>query len=161
MSVEVCLIVHGTPEYAEMLALRRRILRTPLGLDFTPEQIAAEATDLHVVAYLSVRLVGCLVLTPEAGQTLHMRQVAVDSGVQGQGIGSALVAYAEHLAIERRYTRIELHARETAVPFYLKLGYEVCSEPYIEVTLPHRTMQRTIPLQTFYGTMPAATIESL
>jgi N-acetylglutamate synthase-like GNAT family acetyltransferase len=148
MRVEVRLIGHGTPEYDEVLALRLRILRTPLGLDFTPEQIAAEAADLHVAAYRSGKLVGCLLLSPQPGRMLLMRQVAVEPEVQGHGIGSAMVAFSEHLAIERGFSRIELHARETAVPFYLKLGYEVCSEPYIEVTLPHRTMRRACSAPT-------------
>jgi ribosomal protein S18 acetylase RimI-like enzyme len=144
MTLEVRLIAHGSPDYAEMVTLRRRILRAPLGLDFTPEQLAAERDDLLVGAYEDGQLVGCLLMTPHGERALHMRQVAVDADRQGGGIGRELVRFAEQLALERGYTEIELHARETAVAFYLKLGYEVTGEPYIEVTLPHRTMFKSL-----------------
>jgi len=37
-----------------------------------------------------------------------------------------------------------LHARETAVSFYTELGYEVFGEPFVEVTVPHRKMRKTL-----------------
>jgi ribosomal protein S18 acetylase RimI-like enzyme len=144
MSLELRLIAHNSAEYEEMIALRRRILRAPLGLDFTPEQLAAEKDDLMIAAYDDGEIVGCLVLTPHADHTLHMRQVAVDADRQGQGIGSELVRYSEQVARDRCFTEIELHARETAVQFYLKLGYEAIGDGYIEVTLPHRTMRKRL-----------------
>jgi predicted GNAT family N-acyltransferase len=37
-----------------------------------------------------------------------------------------------------------LHAREAAVPFYLKLGYALAGEPFEEVGIPHRAMEKTL-----------------
>ena len=144
MKPTIRLIEHGTADYDAMIALRRRILRAPLGLDFTPEQLAAERTDLLVAAFLDDQLIGCLVLTPKPDETLHMRQVAVTEEMQGRGIGRAMVAVSERLAAERGCREIVLHARETAVPFYLQLGYEIISDRYIEVTLPHLTMHKIL-----------------
>jgi predicted GNAT family N-acyltransferase len=42
------------------------------------------------------------------------------------------------------YTTIILNARETAVKFYISLGYEIYGEPFVEVTLPHRKMKKTL-----------------
>ena len=39
---------------------------------------------------------------------------------------------------------LTLHARETAVAFYLRLGYRVVGEPFVEVTIPHRTMEKLL-----------------
>jgi predicted GNAT family N-acyltransferase len=37
-----------------------------------------------------------------------------------------------------------MHARVTAVRFYEKLGYEVASEEFVEVTIPHRVMRKQL-----------------
>jgi len=37
-----------------------------------------------------------------------------------------------------------LHAREAAIPFYLRLGYELEGEPFTEVGIPHRRMVKLL-----------------
>ncbi len=127
-----------------MVQLRRRILRTPLGLDFAPEDLEKEVRDIHVAGFDLAHLVGCLVLTPASAEDIKMRQVAVDDGIQGKGVGTELVLYSERLARERGYRRMVLHARDTAVPFYERLKYEIEGEPFEEVTIPHRRMVKEL-----------------
>lgn len=141
---QVRLVEHGSEEYEATIRLRDRVLRAPLGLSFTPEQLAAEAADLHLACFLDGDLAGCLVLTPKDGETVKMRQVAVSPALQGRGIGRALVEASEAVARERGWREMTLHARQTAVPFYLVLGYEVVGEPFEEVTVPHRAMRKAL-----------------
>jgi predicted GNAT family N-acyltransferase len=143
-NLDIHVILHGSPQYEETIALRFRILREPLGLAFTPEQLAAESADVHLAAYCNGTLVACLVLSPLDDCEVKMRQVAVDDGLQGQGIGTALVERSEQVATERGWLWMVLSARETAVPFYLRLGYDLVGEPYEEVTIPHRKMQKQL-----------------
>ncbi len=131
-------------EYPQMIDLRLRILRHPLGLGFTPEDLAAEREDFHIVGYLGRRLVACLLLCPQSGERLKMRQVAVEEDLQGRGMGSAMVIFSEAFAIEKGFSEMVLNARELVVPFYERLGYEVMSERFIEVTIPHFTMQKRL-----------------
>ena len=141
---DVQIIAHNSPEYQDMVALRYRVLRKPLGLIYTPEQLAAEASDTLHAAFLNNVLVGSLILTRQSEDVVQMRQVAVDSASQGQGIGRALVAFAEQTARGQGGKTLVLHAREAVLPFYLKLGYEACGEPFEEVTLPHVEMRKTL-----------------
>jgi predicted GNAT family N-acyltransferase len=138
------LIHHGSQPYEETVALRDDVLRKPLGLSFTPEGLATEASDYHVACYRDGRLAGCLILTPAAGNSLKMRQVAVAEGLQGQGIGTAMVAFSERFARERNISEITMHARESAVPFYERLGYELFGERFEEVTIPHWKMRKRL-----------------
>ena len=39
-----------------------------------------------------------------------------------------------------------LHARDTAIPFYKKLGYECVGEPFVEVTILHQAMQKRLSI---------------
>jgi GNAT superfamily N-acetyltransferase len=135
---------HGSTAYAAIVQLRRRVLRLPLGLDFTPEQLATEAADHHLAAYDGEALVGCLLLTDRGEGTVQMRQVAVEPARQGQGIGAVLVRESECRARELGFTQMMLHARDTAVAFYEKLGYACVGEPFVEVSIPHRQMEKAL-----------------
>jgi predicted GNAT family N-acyltransferase len=118
------------------------VLRAPLGLDFTPEQLAAEADDIHLAGFEGETPLACMILSPVSAQEFKMRQVAVAPERQGEGLGSRLVEYCETVARAAGCAQITLHARETAVPFYLRAGYEIVGEPFEEVTVPHRKMSK-------------------
>ena len=136
-------IAHGSPAYDALVELRRAVLRRPLGLDFTREQLAAESRQLHLGAWEGEAPVGCLALLVD-GAAARMRQVAVAPEAQGRGIGRRLVLEAEDEARRRGAARMELHARQTAVAFYERLGY--CAEGglFTEVGLPHRLMSKAL-----------------
>ena len=144
MSLEIRMIQIETPEYEAEKKLRSRILREPLGLKFTPEDFATEKNDLHFGAYFENELVGCLILTPIPNTETKMRQVAIATDRQGMGIGRKLVQFAEDAARAQQVKRLRLKARETAIPFYLTLGYEIEGEPLTEVGLPHRWMTKNL-----------------
>ena len=91
MSLEIRIAPHGCSEYDAAVGLRRAVLRAPLGLDFTPEQLNAEAVDTHFVAVDDDGLIGAVVMTPYSATTVKLRQMAVSPVAQGRGIGAALV----------------------------------------------------------------------
>ncbi len=134
------LLEHGSPLYEETVVLRDEILRKPLGLTFTPEQLGAEASDYHLACYDGDQLLGCLILTPLAGDALKMRQVAVAEDAQRRGVGRAMVEFSEDFARRNGFREIVLNARETAAPFYDTLGYQRLGERFEEVTIPHWKM---------------------
>ncbi len=121
------------------------VLRKPLGLQFNEEDLQKEYLDYHIAAYIDGNLVGILLLKPaETPQVIKMRQVAVDSSIQGHGVGKAMVKYSEVFVKEKGFTSIELHARETAVPFYLSLNYNIIGDRFEEVGIPHFKMVKVL-----------------
>ncbi len=136
-------VAHGSPDYWAMVALRDAVLRKPLGLRYSDEQLAAETDALHVACFRGEQVVGCLVLRPQDGDG-RMTQVAVAEELRGQGIGRALVEYCEAAARRIGYRRIVLSARETALEFYEKLGYRRIGEPFDQVTIPHWAMEKSM-----------------
>lgn len=137
-------IEHGTPAYEEEVRLRDAILRRPLGLEFSSEELSDETDSIHLGCFRGVRLTGCLVLKPLGTVEIQMRQVAVDPEHQGGGIGRALVNYAEQVAKERGFKRMVLHARQAAVPFYEMLNYQKQGEEFIELSIPHQEMSKEL-----------------
>ncbi len=139
-------ISHGSADYAAAVNLRRAILRTPLGLDFTSAQLAAEANDIHLAAFDGDELIGTVLLSPYDDQTLKLRQMAVDDAVQGQGVGAQLLAAAESQTRGAGKPRITLAARVTAQPFYAGNDYVATGDIFEEVTLPHISMQKILTI---------------
>jgi predicted GNAT family N-acyltransferase len=138
------IIDHGSAAYKKMVDMRFHILRKPLGLTFSTEELANEKTDLLMGAFEEDELLGCCLLTETDKQTVRLRQMAVQQGLQGKGIGKALMMYAENLARDRKYKKLTMHARDTALGFYEKLGYKIEGEPFSEVGLPHHVMAKDL-----------------
>jgi hypothetical protein len=89
-------------------------------------------------------MLGYLCLQPLGADQVKMRQVAVSPQVQGKGVGRALVTYSEVVAARIGFQDMVLHAREIAVPFYLKLGYTIVGDRFEEVNIPHFKMTKSL-----------------
>ena len=135
---------YGTKEYNQTVALRNEVLRIPLGLAFSREELPEEKDSFHLAWGEGTELVACLVLKPINEQCIKMRQLAVRENCQGKGFGRELVNYAHSFAKGRGFAEIFLHARETVRRFYEKLGYEGEGDSFTEVGLPHRAMRKKL-----------------
>ena len=137
-------IDHGTIEYNQMVKLRDDILRRPLGLTFTTEQLNNEKEDILIAAFEEDEMLGCCILSPIDHNTLRLRQMAVQKKLQGKGIGESIMNFAENLARDKGYKTLMMHARDTAVGFYEKFGYKIKGEKFIEVNIPHHIMEKIL-----------------
>ncbi|MES2329496.1 MAG: GNAT family N-acetyltransferase [Bacteroidota bacterium] len=138
------IIDHGSKEYRQMVDLRFQILRKPLGLSFTDEDLAAEKEDILLGCFEDDSLEACCMLTKTEPKTVRLRQMAVSSGLQGKGIGRVLMSFAENIARDHGFRRLTMHARKSAVGFYEKHGYKICSDEFVEVTIPHYVMEKEL-----------------
>jgi len=138
------IIEHNSNEYAQMVDLRMQVLRIPLGLSFTKEDLAKEKNDILIAAFENNALMGCCVLTQRDEATLQLRQMAVAPQQQKTGIGTAILQFAEKVAAQKGYTVLMMHARNIALPFYEKCGYTKTGNAFIEVTIPHYKMEKKL-----------------
>ncbi len=127
-----------------MVDLRLQMLRKPLNLSFTEEELEKEKNDILIGCFDDDRMEGCCLLTQTEPGVVRLRQMAVISGLQGKGLGRALMQFAENVARDMGYKKITMHARKTALGFYEKLGYRACGDEFIEVTVPHYEMQKDL-----------------
>lgn len=138
------IIDHGTPEYQQMIKLRDDILRKPLGLSFSQEELLQEKDQILIGAFDDDKMLGCCMLVNEGDGVVRLRQMAVNNNLQGKGIGRALMNFAENIARDQGFKRLTMHARKTAVGFYEHLGYQICSDEFEEVTIPHFIMEKRL-----------------
>ena len=139
-------IKYQSEEYAQMLLLRTEILRKPLGLTFTEQQLSLDKDDILIGCFDEEEndLMGCCILSKIDSNTIQLRQMAVSKKFQGEGIGKLIVNYAEEVAKAKGYCKIVLHARKSVKGFYEKLGYSIIGKEFIEVSIPHFEMEKTI-----------------
>lgn len=104
--------------------LRWRILREPwttLRESGTDEH---ENDAIHLTAWSAGQLVGVGRLHFNSVDEAQVRCMAVEEGFAGQGVGSAVLHELERRASQLGAKRMVLSARESAIPFYTKRGYE-------------------------------------
>ena len=135
---------HGSHEYRQMVKLRDDMLRKPLGLGFTPQELEEEKDNMLIAAFEEEDILGCCMLVEENPQTVRLRQMAVLNDLQGKGIGRALMSFAENIARDLGYKVLAMHARKNALGFYEKMGYKVVGDEFLEVTIPHYVMEKQL-----------------
>src|ERR1051325_10394063 len=133
--------------YRQERDLRNRVLLRPIGL---PDH-AWEMNDewsWHFVAVENNNVVGCVVLFPvdKEGHTAQLMQMAVESNLQGKGIGKLLVDHLLGFCRTKGIKEVVCHSRNNAVQFYSKLGFEIYGEPFTEVGIPHEHMRLKLHL---------------
>lgn len=93
-----------------------------------------------------------LLTDPEHPGVVHVGRVAVRQAGRGTGVGRALMAEVERIALadhavegpEGRAVRVELSAQETAIGFYTTLGYAISGERYLDARIWHRDASKTL-----------------
>ncbi|MEZ4461203.1 MAG: GNAT family N-acetyltransferase [bacterium] len=134
--------------------LRTRVLR-PL---FSPGEHLVfpedgRPTTLHVAASINADVVGVATFLPnmtpylDDRHAVQLRGMAVSPQMQGAGIGKCILDFALP-ALKQRFERADwvwCNARETAVGFYDRCGFEIVSERFdIPNVGPHFVMRRLL-----------------
>lgn len=136
----------GSTRYDELVELRYKILLEPLGLKFLDSHRRQEMNYLHIgcIECLDDKLIGGLMLAPVDNDNVRLLQVTVDTKYQREGIGRAMVQYAENRAREAGYKRMFIHARLTAIHFYEKIGFHQEGDIFEEQGLTFAKMVRDL-----------------
>lgn len=132
------------PETIKLINLRSKILREPLGLKFSLDELQKETNQIHIAGYHNRQLCSCTILVPISTRTFKMRQVCVDDKFKGRGIGKKMIEFAEDYSKSVKVELIELDARSSVLEFYKKLDYLVVGDEYIQVGIPHFKMKKEL-----------------
>jgi N-acetylglutamate synthase-like GNAT family acetyltransferase len=127
-----------------MVTLRFEIMRKPLGLSFSTEELAKEKNDILIGAFDEDEMTGCCILTDISSGSVKLRQMAVLKNMQGKGIGETIIQFAENIARDKGYKTLTMHARDTAIGFYEKYGYKVEGGGFVEINIPHHIMKKNL-----------------
>jgi predicted GNAT family N-acyltransferase len=134
----------GSDLYRQALRLREAVLRQPLGLTVTEEELADDAMRQHFCAVSYGIVIGTVSLRPLDEATLQLKQMAVAEDRRREGIGKRLLNHAEGWARGAGFLHLVLNARMGAEGFYARFGYVAEGEPFDENTIPHIRMTKLL-----------------
>lgn len=133
-------------EWQAYFELRYDILRAPWGQAKGSEQTADEAQHQHFAFFNEAnQIIGVGRLDQTAPHIGQVRFMAVAANQQGKGIGKAIIDEIEVVCKAKGFQHIILHAREVALPFYRKLGYQMVEPSHLLFgEIQHYLMQKTL-----------------
>lgn len=144
MSYELEIIDYKSPLYKQVLLLRDEVLRKPLGLRLSEQDIYEDKDQFITVAHDENKLMACLMIKPLSQSVVKLRQMAVHPDYQSKGLGSTMLYYTENFCMMNGYKVCELHARKEAIPFYRKNEYFEIGTEFFEVGILHKKMIKNL-----------------
>jgi len=118
-------------EFEDYFELRWRILRKPWNEPQGSEQDDDEDSSYHLMVTESDKVIGVARLQFVNNNSAQLRYMAVDNNYQKQGIGRRVIGHLEAYAKQHEANELFLHARDNALVFYKKLGYEITEKSYL------------------------------
>jgi N-acetylglutamate synthase-like GNAT family acetyltransferase len=112
-------------DFALYYDLRWRILRKPWTEDRESSKDEHESLAVHLMAWADNRLVGVGRLHFNTPQEAQIRYMAVEDSYSGRGVGTVVLKELEVRAERAGATRMVANARENALSFYKKHGYDL------------------------------------
>ena len=132
-------------EFQRYYELRWKILRAPWNQPRGSEQDELEQTSTHLMVLDGQRAVGVGRLHFNGIREAQIRYMAIDTEQQRRGIGTLLLQALEKKAGELGASQVVLDAREHALGFYRKQGYQAEGPGHtLFNTIPHVKMRKNI-----------------
>ncbi len=142
--MEIREIEYQSDLYKEVIQLRDKILRKPIGRSIADDDLTVEKDYIHIAVIDDGRVIGTCQFKPLDDHSVLMKQVCIDDTYQGRQIGRRMFEASEEILRKKGITHIDVHARHTALGYYLKMGFVEVGETFIEVGLLHHGMSREI-----------------
>ena len=117
-------------EWVEYYDLRYRVLRQPWNQPIGSERNEGDASEQHFALYSDLNLIAVGRLDQCEEKKRQIRFMAVEKSAQGSGYGKMLMIEMEKYCRNDKVKEIILHARESAIPFYEKLSYQLQEPSY-------------------------------
>lgn len=134
-------------EWEEYYTLRYEVLRKPLNQPIGSERNEGDSIGLHFALFENEEIKAIARLDRVEDRISQVRFVAVLENQKGSGYGRTIMEAVEKKAIELGYREMILHARDYALAFYLKLGYENLGESYkLFGVLQHFEMRKKLTI---------------
>ncbi len=128
--------------YKAILDLRISVFVKELGSDMALE-VEGESACEHVGIFKDGKILCAGRITPQKKKCLFQR-IAIRRDVRCMGYGRLLIREMERCCVTKGIRRIDICASESALGFYLKLGYTPYGEPFMRGDKPHHMVEKNI-----------------
>jgi len=124
-------------------AIRHAVFVEEQGISADLEIDDYDSIAEHALAYVNGQCVATarIYLDEQNPSKAKIGRMAVLKEFRGQGIGTALLGEAIRAGMMQGASVFELHAQQSAVPFYAKLQFKPDGAIFDEVGIPHQCMR--------------------
>lgn len=131
--------------YLDAVKIRRQVFMLEQGVPGEIEIDKYEAACIHFVLYgdENEAIATCRLLPLEDG-LIKLQRMAVQKEYRGKDHGRLIVESAEKFSKEQGYRAMTLGAQITALGFYERMGYVKEGEMFLEATIEHYQMNKTL-----------------
>lgn len=130
-------------EWEQYYDLRYRVLREPLNKPRGSEKNEGDLTGEHFALYDNNELKAIARIDKADENISQVRFVAVELNSQGKGYGKKIMMAVEERSIQQGNTKMILHARDYAVDFYQRIGYQIIEKSHLLFgVLQHYLMEK-------------------
>ena len=132
-------VVKWIDEYDSLTMIREKVFIEEQKVTSQLEWDGMDKEAIHFLAFIDEKAIGCArALVIE--YCMQLGRIAVLKEYRGEGIGSALLEKAIVTAKLNQISSIHISAQCYAIDFYLKFGFKVMSDIYLDAEIPHRDM---------------------
>ncbi|MDP7591726.1 MAG: bifunctional GNAT family N-acetyltransferase/hotdog fold thioesterase [Litorilituus sp.] len=153
----------NSEEFEKYFQLRWQVLRKPWQQVQGSEQDELELQALHrMIIDDNQQVLAVGRLEKSDHQQGQIRYMAVCETVQGQGFGQQIIKELEKQASQLGFTQLLLNARENALNFYQKLGYQ--KQGYSHTLfddIKHYKMTKTINMHRSHDQLAAQNLQNV
>lgn len=130
---------------AAAYAVRHRVFVDEQGVAPELERDQADATAVHVIAFLAGEVVGAGRFVDAGDGTARVGRMAVLPDARGRGVGAAMLRVLEAAAVERGLREVTLHAQLSALGFWQRRDYMAYGGEFDEAGIRHVAMRHSLP----------------
>ncbi len=124
----------------QILSIRAQVFIIEQGVPVELEVDEQDPLSRHLLLFEEDTPIATGRLTPDG----HIGRLAVLKPYRQKGYGSRIITHLEQLAVENGLSQVALGAQIQVINFYEKLGYQVCSEIFMDAGIKHRMMKKAL-----------------
>jgi len=126
-------------DHTQLKNIREKVFIQEQKVTLELEWDGMDENAMHFLVFKDEEAIGCA-RAVVIKNYMQLGRMAVLKEYRGQGIGSALLEKAIVTAKLNQISSIHISAQFYAIDFYLKFGFEVMSDIYLDAEIPHRDM---------------------
>ena len=132
-------------EWKNYFYLRWKILREPWKQSKGSELDDSDRISIHRMIVIDDQIVGVGRLHFNSRDEAQIRYMGIDHSFRQKKLGSILLMELEKIAFTHKATKVILHSREYAIPFYKANGYKTVSKTYLLFNeIQHYLMEKSL-----------------
>ncbi|GKQ43191.1 acetyltransferase [Companilactobacillus sp. RD055328] len=133
-----------SPIYQDALNIRYKVFVDEQDVPENMEIDEYEDISTYFVGYIDDQPVVTARCFPTDDNGWHVQRVATYKEYRKRGLAKELLEYIEQVAKQEDYDYLILGAQDQAQGFYLKLGYQVIGDQYMDAGIEHHDMKKSL-----------------